>query len=351
MILATLIAGTLRRHEIWKRLNRLAVIFFVIFVLLFPNVMRWPEQIARRLPGGRQALLEPTHPYFKDTLNQSFHDWYLAKNGKSFEAETDFKVKMLEVDYYIRRVKMEYVYDLMNPLYLLDDHLPTVSEILASDTDGDGKWEDDCDGMTILTASFLIFLGYNAFISEVEFHWQTIVFPWNVDPRTVEGYLSGVALYMSSPDELVSFYLFNQTEMFIPPTRTIWHGVWDNIAGTYLLGSLFEAIPGEYLWVLWIIVPVAAYLLCILFATLLRIFNWKLQPGTRIFKESGKTAIILSAVLYLLVVLFLTGLLWLGNIVLFGGIAVTLAYLDPRLHGRGDKKERERNANIDNHAH
>ncbi len=188
IILAALIGGTLRRDRVWKRLTRLAVIFFMVFVILFPNVTRWPEQIARRLPGGRQALIEPTYPGFPE-LNASFHAWHLwYYEGLAFEDQPTLWDKVHSVDLYIRANRTEYTFDYTNPLYMLNDHLPTVDQVVHSNTTVGGVWHDDCDGMTMVTASFLIYLGYNAFISETYFHWQTIVFPTGVDPHTVAGY-------------------------------------------------------------------------------------------------------------------------------------------------------------------
>ncbi len=343
VILAALIGGTLRRDRAWKRLTRLAVIFFMVFVILFPNVTRWPEQIARRLPGGRQALLEPTYPGFP-ALNTSFHEYYLWKAGIPFESAPDFENATRSVDEYIRRNRTQYTFDYTNPLYMLNDHLPTVDEVFHSDYDSDGKWEDDCDGMTVVTASFLIYLGYNAFISETYFHWQTIVFPTGADPHTEAGYLQGIVLYRINPDELnLSFYLFNQTDMFIAPTLTVWDGIRDNIFDSWIVDSIFGD-TGLEPWVFAIAIPFLAFVLCALFATLLRIFNWKLQPGARVYKVSAKGAIIMAAVLYVLLVLFLNDLSWLGNVVLFGGIGLTLAFLDPRLHGSEREKEPEKTA-------
>ncbi len=338
IILAALIGGTLRRDRVWKRLTRLAVLFFMVFVILFPNVTRWPEQIARRLPGGRQALIEPTYPGFPE-LNASFHSWHVWKYGDTFESVTDFENQTRHVDEYIRRNRTQYTFDYTNPLYMLNDHLPTVDQVFHSNDTVGGVWHDDCDGMTVVTASFLIFLGYNAFISETYFHWQTIVFPAGANPHTVEGYNQGIVLYRINPNELtLSFYLFNKTDMFIAPTLTVWDGIRDNIFDSWIVDSIFGD-TGLEPWVWAIAIPIVAFVLCLLFATLLRVFYWKLRPGARVYKESAKGAIIMAVVLYVLLLLFLNGLSWLGNVVLFGGIGLTLAFLDPRLHGSERDKE------------
>ncbi len=338
IILAALIGGTLRRDRIWKRLTRLSVIFFMVFVILFPNVTRWPEQIARRLPGGRQALIEPTYSGFP-ALNVSFHEYYLWKTGIPFESAPSFENATDMVDRYIRTNRTVYTFDYTNPLYMLNDHLPTVDQVFHSNFTNGGVWHDDCDGMTIVTASFLIYLGYNAFISETYFHWQTIVFPAGADPNTVVGYKQGHVLYRINPDELnLSFYLFNQTEMLIAPTLTVWDGIRDNIFDSWIVDSIFGD-TGLEPWVWAIAIPILAFVLCALFATLLRIFNWKLRPGARVFKESAMGAIIMAVVLYVLLLLWLFNLSWLGNVVLFSGIGLTLAFLDPRLHGSEREKE------------
>ncbi len=331
MILGALIGGTMRRDRIWRRLNRLAVILFLVFFMLFPNVTRWPEQIGRRLPGGRQSLLEPTYAAFP-ALNASFHEYYLWKTAIPFESAPDLENETRSVDEYIRQNRTKYIFDYTNPAYLLNDHLPTVDEVFHSDLNGDGFWEDDCDGISIVTASFLIFLGYNAFISETHFHWQTIVFPEGADPRIEEGYRTGIVLYRINQDELnLSFYLFNETDIFIAPTLTVWDGIWENIIDPWIVEGLFGEIALEP-WVFIVLIPPVAFVLCLLFATLLRIFNWNLRPGTRVYKVSAKGTIIVAIMLYVLFILFLNNLSWFGNVVLFTGIGATLAYLDPRLH-------------------
>jgi hypothetical protein len=338
MILGALIGGTMRRDRIWRRLNRLAVILFLVFFMLFPNVTRWPEQIGRRLPGGRQSLLEPAYSGFP-ALNASFHEYYLWKTAIPFESAPDLENETRSVDEYIRQNRTKYIFDYTNPAYLLNDHLPTVDEVFHSDFNGDGFWEDDCDGISLVTASFLIFLGYNAFISETYFHWQTIVFPAGADPRTESGYRSGIILYRINQDELnLSFYLFNQTELFIAPTLTVWDGIRDNIFDPWIVEGIFGD-TGLEPWVFAIAIPLLAFMLCLLFATLLRIFNWKLRPNARVYKESAKGAIILASVLYVLLVLFLNDLSSLGNIILFGGVGATLAFLDPRLHTNEREKQ------------
>lgn len=335
LIFGLVFGGTMGRNHPYRKANRAVLIVFLVFVGLNLNVTQWPSQIARRLPGGRNALLEPDHASFPQ-LNQTFHEWHpWYYDGIEFDDWNTTRQEVEAVDDFIRRNITEYQYDLYPP-YLMADHLPTIDQIMQADADGDGRYEDDCDGMTIFTASFLLFLGYNAFVSEVYFHWHTIVFPAGADPHTVAGYEAGIPLYAS---RLESFYIFNQTEMFVPPTRTVWDGIIDNLLGSYLLDFIYEMGIGPYATMEWyLFVPVlgvAALVLSIVFALLLRIFNWEVgEKG--FFKPALVGAIPLAAVLFGVYGLYLAGVEQYALLATLGGLVVTLRVLERGLHPKAE---------------
>ncbi|MHA1734037.1 MAG: hypothetical protein ACTSU5_19015 [Promethearchaeota archaeon] len=328
LVLCALAGGTLRKRKFVRRVNRLVLVTFFVFVAFFPNVALWPQQFQRRLPGGRNALIEADHPSFPG-LNASFHQWHRERYSREFEDWRDFRSEVRAVHAYVMS-RTDYTFDLFNPLYVLEDHLPTVSEVLASDYDGDGEWEDDCDGITVVEVSFLRFLGYNAFSSELSFHWHPIVFPPGAEPRTASGYEAGVLLYTSEPKR--SYYIFNETDLFVPPTRSVWDDVRDNVFDPFVLDSVFWS--GLDVWLVALLVPALAYAASLVLATLLRIHAWETR-GARVTKECLRGALVLSAFLYSAFLLYALDAHFLGNPLLFGGVGATMWYLDRRIHPGG----------------
>ena len=61
IIIAIAALGLLRRNKIWLRLTKVSVFGVIAYLVLFNNVLLLPGQIARRLPGGRNSMLEPQH--------------------------------------------------------------------------------------------------------------------------------------------------------------------------------------------------------------------------------------------------------------------------------------------------
>jgi len=177
--------------------------------------------MARHSPGGRLKLIDPDHSEI-EKIEDDFYSWHLDRYGTIFDDLSedtleDLELKLKRVDYYIRVYVIVWTDDMIT--YFSTDHVATLDEIFESDSDEDGILEDDCDGIAVLTASLLIHMGYNAFISECLSHWNTIVFPEDSNPKTLEGFENGIHLYNSW--DRPSYYIFNQTEVIIPPGRPI----------------------------------------------------------------------------------------------------------------------------------
>ncbi len=214
--------GTWRKRRLERRIIKLVIVLIAFFILTNPAPQFWLSQFERRWMNNRTKLIEPNHPVM-NSINGSFHQWFFNRTGYEFAQETDFEKQVRAVDEYIRLERFHYQYDqdTYNGYY---DHLPTIDEILQSE-DSEGKWRDDCDGISIMTASFLIYLGFkNTYISEVAYHYHTMVFHDGDDPKTIEGYYRGISLYRGlnmQENDKISYYLFNQTEVFIPPARPL----------------------------------------------------------------------------------------------------------------------------------
>jgi hypothetical protein len=226
-VIIILIAGTMSKT---KRTIRFSKIWITIAIMmLFVNPPQsWTPQFTRRWGDNRTDLINPKHSFMTE-LNSSFQQWFDGKYNKSFNQEMDFEIQVRAVDIFIREVIFIYTLDQYNYPWSID-HLPTIDEILAT-TDDEGKLHDDCDGISIITTSFLINLGFlNTYISEVTYHYHTMVFQEGIDPKTKEGYKQGISLYKGRvlvDNDKQSYYLFNQTEIFVPEGRPIYKSVFE----------------------------------------------------------------------------------------------------------------------------
>jgi len=265
IIIAIAALGLLRRNKIWLRLTKVSVFGIIAYFVLFNNVLLLPSQIARRLPGGRNSLLEPQHAKiieFKGDFETWYEDRYFENFSDTSEAtREDLETKLKRVDYYVRGVRCEYTFDIYAP-YFFYDHIPTIDEIFTSDSDGDGKLQDDCDGLSILTVSLLLNYGYNAFISECEWHWHTLVFPDGADPTTEAGFEQAIYIYNSQGRQ--TYFIFNETDVIIPPHRPLLLSAYEVFTGertytNYLMG-FFE---GDYIKLDFL--PMLAVIFAILF--------------------------------------------------------------------------------------
>jgi hypothetical protein len=215
------LVGTQRRSRAAVRFLKSLLVLVVLFVAMNPSPRWWVPQFQRRWLDNRTQLINPMHPIMED-LNAGFRLWHQQEHGVDFDDVIDFETRVRAVDVYIRQQRFHYQYDQLTYGGTFD-HLPTIDEILATEDDN-GLWRDDCDGISLITCSFLLYLGYNAYISEVTYHYHTMVFRPEDDPKTAEGYLNGVSLYRGrvlADNDKQSYYLFNQTELFIPPTRPL----------------------------------------------------------------------------------------------------------------------------------
>jgi hypothetical protein len=234
--IAIISLGTLRKKDFIQRVTKIAFVTFFLFIALNPAPQYWASQTSRRWMDNRTQLIEPDHAIMP-SINASFQVWFENRNGITFNEDTDFEHKVREVDYFMLYHLFDYTLDSVQYLGYLD-YLPTIDEILATN-DSEGYLHDDCDGISIMTTSFLIYMGFkNCYISEVTYHYHTIVYQDGDDPKTLEGYPKGISLYITEAlmlNDKLTYYMFNQTEMFIPPNRP-------------LVGSLFEIFVDAAVW-------------------------------------------------------------------------------------------------------
>lgn len=295
----------IRKEQIWLRLTKIGFLTLIVYLIMFNNVTQLPNQFARRLPGGRQALLEPNNTNIIE-FKQDFYDWHLEKYGESYEnlPETttdELELKLKRVDYYIRVERVDYEYDISAPYYYYD-HFPTIDEIFASDIDGDGYLQDDCDGITFLTVSLLLNMGYNAWVVEVEFHYHTMVFRESVDPKTKEGFEQGIKLYNSRNKP--PYLLFNQEEMIIPPTHSILMSFIDVYTGEAMFESyLRRFMDGTYFNLNLYIMLVITYVLMLILSVLINLLTKAGKEINKIDKKEKrfgllKKSFIISIVAY-----------------------------------------------------
>jgi len=171
--------ATFKRKNIYLKATKLSILLFLLFIMLFPNIPDWGNQIYRRV--NRNSVIEPYNPFFF-TLNNTFHNWFNDTYGISFDQVHDEISKLKNISNFIynpwfRRYSVDpkdfsliyYTYDYNYPR-LAWDHLPTVSEIINN------GFTSDCTGIAVFTTSFMIFMGYDAYLTEGDFHDFTTVF-------------------------------------------------------------------------------------------------------------------------------------------------------------------------------
>ena len=342
MIMGIFLGGFLRKKGFWLRLTKVGVFMVIVYFAMFYNVTRLPEQFARRMPGERNALIEPNHPEIVK-MSEEFQEWHRAQYGESFgevpeDSRDEFEIKMKRVDYYVRYLRMEYKYDI-NPPYYYYDHLPTIDQIFESDLDGDGKLQDDCDGITIVTVSVLKHLGYDAWVAETEFHYFTLVFQEDVNPKTKAGYQQAVYLYNSR--ERPAYLMFNEEELILPPTRPFYVSAFEIFTGKILWESYFLGFfTGDYFEVsagLLILLAVAiALVLSFVFTLAGLIGTSSLKQLERGEKRQGLLKLVLinafvcSLAIFLLYFVSVIGMGALGNLILIGCLVSVFRLTDHR---------------------
>jgi hypothetical protein len=334
--------GTWRKPRIETRIIKLSIVMIAFFVLTNPAPQYWLTQFERRWMDNRTKLIEPNHPIM-NSINASFQNWYLNRTGYEFAQETDFEKQVRAVDEYIRLERFHYQYD-QDTYQGYYDHLPTIDEILQSE-DSEGKWRDDCDGISIMTASFLIYLGFkNTYISEVTYHYHTMVFRDGDDPKTIEGYYRGISLYRGlnmQENDKISYYLFNQTEVFVPPARplpiSIGEILVDGSFWKYEFVWIFDGeMTGMPLWVNIILmfaisqvmgIGLVAYTHAGL-TSKLQSSNLKRKQGTQLSLIAGFSLFIMFIINYLIV-----EFAFLCNPILMLTFASVLIFLEKKING------------------
>ncbi len=207
-------------------------------------------------------------------LNSSANLWaYIASHYSGATPETfetwELPDQVRRIFYYIDDL-IDYEYDIDNNYVF--DHVATPAEVLAS-----GK--DDCQGISCVLTSLLIYLGYDAYICETPFHWYVRVYYY--DESTHQSAFCDVYRSSSNTDP---FYIFNDVEAYFPQDlftminatfsynyigrkfATIVNGT-DGVLDLSVIGSSFPetSIP---LWVAW----VAIFGVCAFLGLLVSIF-------------------------------------------------------------------------------
>ncbi len=330
IILSIGFLGFLRKRRFWLQLTKAGLLVFVFYLIMFNNVVQTPSQIARRMPGGRQALIEPNNPKIEE-LRQKFLIWdnntYPSNNFTSLSdsIRLELEEKLDRVDDYIHGHNyslIEYTYDTNAPYYYYD-YLPTIDEIFASDTDGDGQLQDDCDGITLVTCSLLIHMGYNAWIAEVEIHYHTMVFPGGADPHTEAGFNQRVNLYNS--DNRPAYIMFNTEELIIPPTRPIYLSFWDVFLADSIYRYIADFLTGDLIGVnsyLMLIIDAVAIFIIAMALTLfvkagesLKALEKKIRRN-KLLKITFMNSIILAVGMFLIYFFSTYGFGYLGSLTL-----------------------------------
>ncbi|MFX1452849.1 MAG: hypothetical protein ACFFCM_18575, partial [Promethearchaeota archaeon] len=223
--------ATLRRRDFFLRATKLSIFLFLIFLITFPNVTDWGNQIYRR--SNRSSVIEWYHPFFFP-LNTTFHNWFNDTYGIQFNEVKDEINKLQNISNFIynpwwRRYTLDtkyfslirYSYD-FSPPRLAFDHLPTISEIINN------GFTSDCTGIAVFSVSFLKFMGYDAYMAEGDSHDFPVVF------------INGTSiLFMPDPIrfEPIRKYLF----LAINPIYLNW---WPGVGEPYLMfNDRFLIIP------------------------------------------------------------------------------------------------------------
>jgi len=201
---------------------KVGIIFTITFFCLVPNPFIWSEQISRRL--DHRQLLTPGEPAVQ-ALNDSSNLWTYINDHYHATPE---QFKTWPVSYQARRV-LYYVESIITYTYDIDndhvfDHVATPKETLASR-------KDDCQGISCVLVSLLLYLGYNAYVCECPFHWYVRVYYLNATTNAT----TYIDVYRSSsqPDP---FYMFNETATIFP----------ENIFWTINTSFAYDYIPRKY---------------------------------------------------------------------------------------------------------
>ncbi len=338
-IFITAVAALLRRNKIYFNATKIGLLMVIFILISNYNIFALPGQIARHSLGGRQSLLQPNHPGIR-ALNVSFYEWHYDLYNESFNdlnetTRDELELKMMRVDHYILDYKTDWTDDSLT--YGNPDYVATLDEIFASDSNGDGVLEDDCDGITVLTASLLLYMGYNAYVAECLSHWNTIVFPEGADPTTLEGFQQGIHLY--NPWGRPSYYIFNQEQVIFPPGRPILGsmieiifdaGIYEEFAYMFMGGidlPLYQVIIIAY----GALLAVSLVLYIIVKMGMPRSNLDKKTKRKRFIATVFRGSLVGSLLAFIIVWFAITGLGAFGTLILYGGIIGIARYFESRI--------------------
>ncbi|MHA1680525.1 MAG: hypothetical protein ACTSUE_05915 [Promethearchaeota archaeon] len=198
IIALAMVPGALRTKKWYLYALKVDFIFLVSFVAMVPNPTYWGSQIVRRLDHRR--IITPDDPVVQ-ALNDTGNLWSYISSQYGGATPSDFEMwtvptQAYRVYRYIRSF-ISYTYDIDNQHVF--DYAATPREVIANG-------QDDCQGISCLTVSLLIYLGYDARVCEVPFHWYIRVYY-----NTTE-YCD---IYRGA-DDPEPFYIFNQDSLVFP---------------------------------------------------------------------------------------------------------------------------------------
>ncbi|TFF90282.1 MAG: hypothetical protein EU548_03825, partial [Promethearchaeota archaeon] len=144
-----------------KRFLMTGLLLGIITLALFPNLPRIPSQIERRIDRCNLTIT-PDNPKVKE-FTKKFLD---EQGGEEIFNNLSLRDRLDEINDYIQ-LKIVWTPDIETQ-YMAGD-ICTPEEAITL-----GK--DDCRGQAVTTVSMLIYLGYDAYVVEMAWHWYTIVF-------------------------------------------------------------------------------------------------------------------------------------------------------------------------------
>ncbi|MHA1269887.1 MAG: hypothetical protein ACTSPY_08900 [Candidatus Helarchaeota archaeon] len=169
LLLPVIILGLsiIRKKHLYIRLMKFSLGCFLVFFILIPNPLYWPTQIYRRI--DKTSIITPNNLLIIN-LNSTENFWtYLTTNTTYNQSQFNnlsIEEKLEIIQDYILYI-VPYSYDINN--YYVNMHTATPEEVLI-------RGKDDCQGRSVVTVSFLQYLGYDAWVAETPFHWYTRVF-------------------------------------------------------------------------------------------------------------------------------------------------------------------------------
>ncbi len=214
IVAAAMLPGAIKRRNFYSYGLKIGIIFMIVFTGLVPNPLIWGQQISRRL--DHKQLLTPNEPSVMSLAdpNSAGNLWDYLNRTHVHTNHTEFEAvfRTWTIPNQVEHI-FDYIYDddnygLIKYAFDIDtnyvfDHVATPLEVLTS-----GK--DDCQGISCLLASLLIYMGYDAYVCECPFHWYVRVFYVNgTGDTTFED------VYRNSRHS-DPFYMFNMEETIFP---------------------------------------------------------------------------------------------------------------------------------------